>query len=64
MHRIKNTKKNRLLHLGLVLVMVLPSTMIINVTEVQAGGGPIPLVGLFAGMIKRNKVYTTANSFI
>ena len=64
MHRIKNTKKNRLLHLGLVLVMVLPSTMIINVTEVQAGGGPIPLIGLFAGMIKRNKVYTTANSFI
>ncbi|MCJ7715624.1 MAG: hypothetical protein MUO54_03775, partial [Anaerolineales bacterium] len=64
MHRIKTTKKNKIWHLVLVLVMVLPSTMTIGVTEVQAGGGWFPLVGLVGGLIKRNKVYTVANSFI
>jgi len=64
MHRIKINHKKKLWRILLVLVIVLPSTLTIGVTDVQAGGGPIPLLGLFAGMIKRNKVYRTANAFI
>ena len=65
MHRIKLTLKNKLWRFLLVLAIALPTALAAGVTDVQAGGaGPIPIIGIFAGVGRRNRVYRTAESFI
>jgi len=65
MHKINLTQKNKIWRLLLALMIALPATLAAGVTDVQAGGGgPIPLLGLITGVIKRNRVYKTANGFI
>jgi len=64
MHKIKSTHKKWIWRLLLALLIALPASMATGVRDVQAGGGPIPLIGLVFSLNKRNKVYRTANAFI
>jgi len=62
MHRIKSTQLNLIWRLLLALAIALPASLTAGVSDVQAGG--IPFFGLIPAVIKRNRVYTTANAFI
>ena len=64
-----NRHTKSLLHLTwrllLVISLLLPASLAADVEEAQAGFGDfIPFVKLISGMMKRNRVYREANSFI
>jgi hypothetical protein len=64
MNRVKSTFPHIIWRLALALAICLPASLAVNVPEAKAGGGTIPVIGLIAGIFKRNKVYRDANSFI
>jgi hypothetical protein len=48
----------------LILALIAPAMLTVNIQPVQAGGGGIPIIGLIPALIKRNRVYKTANNLI
>lgn len=62
MNRIQPKPINKIWRFLLVLALILPSFSPLGATDVQAGG--IPFLGLIPALVKRNKVYSSANAFI
>ena len=65
MNKYRPSPLNITWRLLLVISLLLPATLVIEVQEAQAGFGDfIPFVKVITGVMKRNRVYREANSFI
>lgn len=65
MNKIIPSLSHKIWRILLVLALVLPASLAAPAREVEAGGSsPIPFLALITGLVKRNRVYREANSFI
>jgi hypothetical protein len=65
MNKPKISLSSRIWRMLLVVSLLLPTALSADVQEAQAGFGDfLPFVKLISGMMKRNRTYREANSFI